>query len=229
MGLAGRGVCAVCGILPALPSPLSCPTDFFDQVPEPSGEQAAIAADELIYDGDAGWIRATGNVGMSYAGYQTLSDELFFNQRTGGLQLTGNVLSRPRTATKFRLTIWRLTGDLKQAVLRSLVLFTTKGEMITADTLDYPGEFPDRPDRREPMRPAASVSMQRAGRSAGACAPRPSCTTRKSSSSIWKNRCSKFSARRSRGCPFCGCPTPPRRTARDSGRRATSMPTMSGI
>ncbi len=112
------------------------PEGFFDRLPRASSGQVSLAADYLSQD-SSGLVIASGQVDISYQGYYATADRLEFNQRTRDLTLIGNVVIRSPDNVEYAADRVELTGKFKLAILKSMIMITPDGAMVTADLTDH--------------------------------------------------------------------------------------------
>jgi LPS-assembly protein len=117
------------------------PPGFFDKAPLAGEGQAAVEADTLSYDATTGVITADGRVVMSQDGYNVQGESLVYNQRQGNLHLVGNVIMLAPDGTRYTSNDVEITGGMKNAVLKSLTVTTTKGSLVTAADANFVSEL----------------------------------------------------------------------------------------
>lgn len=135
----GKLAALVLSCLLALPASANAagllPTGFFDRMPEPGQGQVAIEADFLSQDAN-GVAIASGDVVIRYAGYVGKADRLIYVGRNKNVTLIGNVVMRDPQGTEYASDRVEITGNMKKAVLNSLVMITEDGAMVTASYVE---------------------------------------------------------------------------------------------
>lgn len=111
------------------------PVGFFDRMPEPGQGRVAIEADYLSQDAN-GVSTASGQVEISYAGYQGTADRLIYDGRKKDVTLIGNVIMRDPEGTEYASDRVEITGGMKKAVMQSLVMVTEDGALVTASYVE---------------------------------------------------------------------------------------------
>ncbi|MCF6344073.1 MAG: LPS assembly protein LptD [Devosiaceae bacterium] len=112
------------------------PEGFFDRLPVISDGQVSLSSDYLSQNA-AGIVIATGQVDISYLGYFATADRLEFNQKTRDMTLIGNAVIRSPDNTEYKADRIELTGNFKLAVLKSMIMVTSDGAMISASDVDH--------------------------------------------------------------------------------------------
>jgi len=112
------------------------PEGFFDAVPQSAGD-IAVEANDLTFDADANTVVATGNVRMSYEGYQASADRADYDRSTGELVLIGNAVVRDPQGVVYTGERMRVTGDFRDAFVNALAMQTADGALVTADSAEY--------------------------------------------------------------------------------------------
>ncbi|HVX73022.1 MAG TPA: LPS assembly protein LptD [Devosia sp.] len=135
--LAGFGLL----LLTALPAHATLlPEGFFDMVPAPGGNPAAVEADQMSYEGGTGTIAADGKVVMSYQGFTLTADRVEYNMEKGSVMAVGHV-TLTNGGTVMHMDSIEVTGGLKEAFLNSLTITTDEGARITAGSVHFQSDF----------------------------------------------------------------------------------------
>lgn len=111
------------------------PANFFDRMPDPGQGRIGIEADYLSQDAN-GVATATGQVEITYAGYRGTADKLIYDGRKRDVFLIGNVVMRDPQGTEYASDRVEITGNMRKAVLQSLVMVTEDGAIVTATYVD---------------------------------------------------------------------------------------------
>lgn len=135
------GLVLLCGLGSGALAQTLLPAGFFDTIGVTGTGQAAIEADVLSYDARADIITAEGDVVMAYEGYILRADRLVYRQGEGALTAEGNVEVIDAAGTRFVADHVDVTGNFKQAFVRSLTLTTADGSMVTAADADFSSEL----------------------------------------------------------------------------------------
>ncbi|MDB5507193.1 MAG: LPS-assembly protein LptD [Devosia sp.] len=130
---------SLCAAMPAMAQGL--PIGLLGQIPTTTTGAAKISADTLAFDTSTGTISASGNVEFIYSGFVATGDRVVYNQRSGDVHFVGNVRIRDPQGTEYETTDFKLTGGLKQAFLKSLVIRTASGSTLSAADAEFENEL----------------------------------------------------------------------------------------
>ncbi len=117
------------------------PEGVFDMPVQPGDGAAAVEADYLSFDARKNVISAEGDVRMLHKGVQVRADRVDYNQGTGELIATGNVIVKDRQGTVYEMDKLEITGGMKDAFIDSLTLTTEAGAVVTARDVHYRAEL----------------------------------------------------------------------------------------
>ncbi len=112
------------------------PVGFFDRLPRIDQGQVSLTSDYLSQN-SKGIITASGQVDISYVGYFATADRLIFDPKTNDLTLIGNAVIRSPDNIEYSANRIELTGKFKLAVLKSMIMITPDGAMISADMVKH--------------------------------------------------------------------------------------------
>jgi len=128
-------------LLTALPANATLlPEGFFDMVPSPGGNPAAVEADTMQYDGQTGMIAANGKVVMNYQGFTLMADRVEYDMDKGAVRAVGHVTLK-NGGTVMTMDSIEVTGGLREAFLNSLTITTEAGAKITAGSIHFRSDF----------------------------------------------------------------------------------------
>ncbi len=108
------------------------PADFFAQLPPEQGNDISVAADTMVFNSRNDTVLAVGNVGISYQGVRATADRAIYYQRTGRVELVGNVAFLDTDGVEYIAERVELEDGFKQAFLQSLLVALPDGTYLSA-------------------------------------------------------------------------------------------------
>jgi LPS-assembly protein len=125
------------GLMAAPAQATLLPPGFFDMMVAPSKGAAAVEADTLSFNAQTNVISAEGDVLLSFGGTTIHADRLEYNQTTNELHASGSVVISDGSGNTFEMDSIDVTGEMKQAFIKSLTITTSVGAVVTADSIEY--------------------------------------------------------------------------------------------
>lgn len=108
------------------------PPDFFSRIPAAPAGDMAVAADTMVFDSRTDRVTAQGRVGISFEGYRLTADRAIYHQRTGRVELVGNVAMVDPEGIEYLAERVELEDGFREAFLRSLIVALPDGSRFTA-------------------------------------------------------------------------------------------------
>ena len=119
-------------MLLSLPAPAAAQA----AVPPPSGsvrdETVTFSADQVVYDGDADLVTASGDVRMDRDGNYVAADRIIWDRKTGEVRAIGNVVLLTPQGDKLIGDNVRLTDTLRDGTVENLMVVLEGGGRIAA-------------------------------------------------------------------------------------------------
>lgn len=108
------------------------PADFFSRIPAEIAGRMTLEADTMVFDQTSDSVVAQGNVGIRYAGFSATADRAVYSQRTGRVELIGNVAFVDPDGLEYVADRVELEDGFKQRFLESLTVAYPDGTWVTA-------------------------------------------------------------------------------------------------
>lgn len=108
------------------------PADFFSRIPAEVSGRLTLEADTMVFDQNSDSVVAQGNVGIRYAGFRATADRAVYSQRTGRVELIGNVAFVDPDGLEYVADRVELEDGFKQRFLESLTVAYPDGTWVTA-------------------------------------------------------------------------------------------------
>jgi LPS-assembly protein len=108
------------------------PANFFSRIPADVSGRMSLEADTMVFNQANDTVVAQGNVGIRYAGFQAVADRAIYYQRTGKVELIGNVAFVDPDGLEYVADRVELEDDFKQKFLESLTVAFPDGTWVTA-------------------------------------------------------------------------------------------------
>lgn len=123
-------------VLLALTAPVSAqqivPPDFFSRIPAGAGGQMAVSADAMVFNEASATVVAQGRVGISFSGYRATADRAVYYQRSGRVELIGNVAFIDPEGVEYIADRIDLEDGFKQGFLQALTVAFPDGTYFSA-------------------------------------------------------------------------------------------------
>lgn len=113
------------------------PENFFSRVPASSGGQMAVSADTMVFNEINDTVTAQGNVGISFEGYRATADRAVYYQRTGRVELIGNVAFIDPEGVEYVADRIELEDGFKQGFLEAMTVAFPDGAYFTASQTEF--------------------------------------------------------------------------------------------
>jgi LPS-assembly protein len=108
------------------------PADFFSRIPSGAGGDMAVAADTMVFDSRNDTVIAQGNVGISFEDFRATADRAIYYQRTGRVELVGNVAVVDPDGVEYIAERIDLEDGFREGFLRALTAAFPDGSQFTA-------------------------------------------------------------------------------------------------
>ncbi len=108
------------------------PPDFFSRIPAEVPGRLSLEADTMVFDQAGDAVVAQGNVGIRYAGISVTADRAVYYQRSGKVELVGNVAFIDAEGLEYVADRVELEDGFKQRFLESLTVAYPDGTWVTA-------------------------------------------------------------------------------------------------
>ncbi|GGA50420.1 LPS-assembly protein LptD [Pelagibacterium lentulum] len=113
------------------------PPDFFDRIPPAAGRDMAVAADAMIFNQANDTVVATGNVGIAFEGYSATADRAIYYQRSGRVELIGNVAFTDPDGVRYVADRIELEDSFRDGFLQALTVEFPDGARFTAADANF--------------------------------------------------------------------------------------------
>jgi LPS-assembly protein len=126
--------CALAVLMVAAPASAQqiVPANFFSLVPASAGDDMAVSADTMVFRQSDDTVTAQGNVGINFEGYRVTADRAIYYQRTGRVELVGNVAIIDPDGIEYVADRVELENDFRDGFLQALTVAFPDGTFFTA-------------------------------------------------------------------------------------------------
>lgn len=108
------------------------PADFFSRIPSSAGGDMAVSADTMVFDSRDDTVVAQGRVGISFEGYRASADRAIYYQRSGRVELVGNVALIDPEGVEYIADRVELEDGFREGFLRALTVAFPDGSRFSA-------------------------------------------------------------------------------------------------
>lgn len=108
------------------------PANFFSRLPAEVAGRMTVEADTMVFDQTNDSVVAQGNVGIRFGGFSAIADRAVYSQRTGKVELIGNVAFTDPEGLQYVADRVELEDEFKQKFLESLTVAYPDGSWVTA-------------------------------------------------------------------------------------------------
>lgn len=108
------------------------PTNFFSRIPAEVAGRLSLEANTMVFNQSSDTVVAEGNVGIRYAGFSATADRAVYYQRSGRVELIGNVSFVDPDGVEYVADRVELEDDFKEKFLESLIVAFPDGTWVTA-------------------------------------------------------------------------------------------------
>ncbi len=113
------------------------PTDFFSRIPSGSGGDMAVSADTMVFNSRDDTVVAQGRVGISFQGFRASADRAIYYQRSGRVELVGNVAVIDPEGIEYVAERVELEDGFREGFLRALTVAFPDGSRFTAAETNF--------------------------------------------------------------------------------------------
>ncbi|WP_196258900.1 LPS-assembly protein LptD [Pelagibacterium limicola] len=119
---------------PALPVSAQqiLPPDFFSRIPTEVAGRLSLEADVMVFDQRSDAVIAEGNVGIRYAGFRVTADRAIYYQRSGRVELVGNVAFIDPLGHEYIAERVELEDGFRRGFLEALTVAQPDGTWLSA-------------------------------------------------------------------------------------------------
>ena len=111
--------------------------DFFSRIPTGSGGDMAVSADTMVFNSRDDTVVAQGRVGISFQGFRASADRAIYYQRSGRVELVGNVALIDLEGVEYVADRVELEDGFREGFLRALTVAFPDGSRFTAAETDF--------------------------------------------------------------------------------------------
>ncbi|WP_417580921.1 LPS-assembly protein LptD [Pelagibacterium sp.] len=113
------------------------PADFFSRIPTGNSGDMAVSADTQIFNSRDNTVVAQGRVGISFEGFRASADRAIYYQRTGRVELVGNVAVVDPDGVEYIADRVELEDGFREGFLRALTVAFPDGSRFTAAETNF--------------------------------------------------------------------------------------------
>ena len=113
------------------------PADFFSRIPSGSAGDMAVSADTMVFDSRDDTVVAQGRVGISFQGFRASADRAIYYQRSGRVELVGNVAVIDPEGIEYVAERVELEDGFREGFLRALTVAFPDGSRFTAAETNF--------------------------------------------------------------------------------------------
>ncbi|AEQ51060.1 LPS-assembly protein LptD [Pelagibacterium halotolerans] len=113
------------------------PADFFSRIPSGSGGDMAVSADTMVFNSRDDTVVAQGRVGISFQGFRASADRAIYYQRSGRVELVGNVAVIDPEGIEYVAERVELEDGFREGFLRALTVAFPDGSRFTAAETNF--------------------------------------------------------------------------------------------
>lgn len=113
------------------------PADFFSRIPSGSGGDMAVSADTMVFNSRDDTVVAQGRVGISFQGFRASADRAIYYQRSGRVELAGNVAVIDPEGVEYVAESVELEDGFREGFLRALTVAFPDGSQFSAAETNF--------------------------------------------------------------------------------------------
>ncbi|HCO54443.1 MAG TPA: hypothetical protein DIT93_05435 [Pelagibacterium sp.] len=113
------------------------PADFFSRIPSGGAGDMAVSADTMVFDSRDDTVVAQGRVGISFQGFRASADRAIYYQRSGRVELVGNVAVIDPEGIEYVAERVELEDGFREGFLRALTVAFPDGSRFTAAETNF--------------------------------------------------------------------------------------------
>lgn len=113
------------------------PADFFSRIPSGSGGDMAVSADTMVFNSRDDTVVAQGRVGISFQGFRASADRAIYYQRSGRVELAGNVAVIDPEGVEYIAESVELEDGFREGFLRALTVAFPDGSQFSAAETNF--------------------------------------------------------------------------------------------
>jgi LPS-assembly protein len=113
------------------------PADFFSRIPSGGGGQMAVSADTMVFNSRDDTVVAQGRVGISFEGFRASADRAIYYQRSGRVELVGNVAVIDPEGIEYIAERVELEDGFREGFLRALTVAFPDGSRFSAAETNF--------------------------------------------------------------------------------------------